>query len=84
MTFHRYLSRSNLGQVAKTVDRQLGSMGGQRITPCGLGDEDTGKMAEQFEAWSSSLLKGLQACGSSGQQPPSAQADAGDAELSDG
>lgn len=46
-------------QVAKTVDAQLGSLGGQRLVPLGQGDEDSGKMEEQFKAWSGVMLQAL-------------------------
>lgn len=46
-------------QVAHTVDGQLGALGGQRLLPCGQGDEDTGKMEQQFQDWSGDLLQAL-------------------------
>ena len=46
-------------QVAHTVDGQLGALGGQRLLPCGQGDEDNGKMEQQFQDWSSDLLQAL-------------------------
>ena len=41
------------------MDGQLGDLGGQRLLPCGQGDEDTGKMDQQFGAWSDDLLRAL-------------------------
>ena len=35
-------------------------MSAQQICNIGLGDEDTGKMAEHFQAWSRGLLEHLQ------------------------
>ncbi len=55
-------------QVAMTVDEQLGALGGQRLLPCGRGDEDTGKMEQQFAAWSDALLQALR------EGPPSDEA----------
>ena len=46
-------------QVAKLADEQLHSMGAQRLCNRGLGDEDTGKMAEQFSSWTQSLLSSM-------------------------
>ena len=46
-------------QVAKLADEQLHSMGAQRLCSRGLGDEDTGKMAEQFSSWTQSLLDSM-------------------------
>ncbi len=42
------------------MDAQLGALGGQRLLPLGQGDEDCGKMEEQFETWSSAMLQALQ------------------------
>ena len=47
-------------QVATLADEQLQSIGARRICSRGLGDEDTGKMAEQFADWSRGLLEHLQ------------------------
>jgi hypothetical protein len=57
-------------QVAKTVDGQLGSLGGQRIRPCGLADEDAGSLDQQFEAWTEDLLGALQVSASRGNALP--------------
>lgn len=46
-------------QVAKTVDAQLGALGGQRLLPLGQGDEDSGKVEEHFETWSGAMLQAL-------------------------
>ncbi len=44
-------------QVGKTVDRQLSAMGGQKLAPFGCGDEDGGKMQEQFQSWAQGILE---------------------------
>lgn len=44
-------------QVGKTVDRQLSAMGGQKLAPFGCGDEDCGKMQEQFQSWAQGILE---------------------------
>ena len=46
-------------QVATLADEQLHSMGAQRLCSRGLGDEDTGKMVEQFSSWTQSLLNSM-------------------------
>ena len=48
-----------LVQVAKLADEQLHSMGAQHLCSRGLGDEDTGKMAEQFSSWTQSFLDSM-------------------------
>ncbi|CAL8466621.1 g6157 [Coccomyxa elongata] len=53
------LYESNFNKVAKTADAQLGALGGQRLVPLGQGDEDSGNMEEQFEAWSGAMLQAL-------------------------
>ncbi|BDA41096.1 S-adenosyl-L-methionine-dependent tRNA 4-demethylwyosine synthase [Coccomyxa sp. Obi] len=53
------LYEANFNKVAKTVDAQLGALGGQRLVPLGQGDEDSGKLEEQFEAWSGAVLQAL-------------------------
>ena len=44
-------------QVGKNVDRQLGAMNGQRLAPFGCGDEDSGKLQQQFQAWAQNILE---------------------------
>ncbi len=44
-------------QVGKTVDKQLSAMGGQKLAPFGCGDEDSGKMQEQFQSWAQGILE---------------------------
>ena len=46
-------------QVARSADEQLHSMGAQRLCSMGMGDEDMGKMAEQFSSWTPSLLESM-------------------------
>ena len=44
-------------QVGQKVDKQLSQLGAHRLAPFGCGDEDSGKMPEQFQAWGQSLLE---------------------------
>ena len=44
-------------QVGKKVDSQLSAMKGQRLAPFGCGDEDSGKMQEQFQVWAQAILE---------------------------
>lgn len=57
------------------MDGQLGALGGQRLVPCGQGDEDTGKMDRQFEAWSCGLLGALRDSPSSAAESPQSNID---------
>ena len=68
-------------QVARLADEQLESMGARRICSSGMGDEDTGKMAQQFDDWSKGLLQHLQH-GSA--MPDNAEAGEADDAQSDG
>ena len=43
-------------QVGRTVDTQLAAMSGQRLASFGCGDEDSGKLQEQFQSWAQGLL----------------------------
>lgn len=44
-------------QVGKSVDKQLSAMSGQRLAAFGCGDEDSGQMQEQFQAWAQAILE---------------------------
>lgn len=43
-------------QVGRTVDTQLAAMSGHRLAPFGSGDEDSGKLQEQFQSWAQGIL----------------------------
>lgn len=43
-------------QVGRTVDAQLAAMSGHRLAPFGSGDEDSGKLQEQFQSWAQGIL----------------------------
>ena len=40
------------------MDRQLAAMSGQRLASFGCGDEDSGKLQEQFQSWGQDILEG--------------------------
>ena len=58
------------------ADEQLQSMGARRICSRGLGNEDTGKMAEQFLDWSKGLLDNLLHGSAAPEAAEEAEADA--------
>lgn len=39
------------------MDSQLAAMSGQRLASFGCGDEDTGKLQEQFQSWAQAILE---------------------------
>ena len=39
------------------MDKQLSQLGAHRLAHFGSGDEDSGKMPEQFQAWGRALLE---------------------------
>ena len=43
-------------QVGRTVDSQLAAMSGQRLASFGCGDEDSGRLQEQFQSWAQGIL----------------------------
>mmetsp|Transcript_6652 Transcript_6652/g.16002 ORF Transcript_6652/g.16002 Transcript_6652/m.16002 type:complete len:277 (-) Transcript_6652:58-888(-) len=45
--------------VARAADENLAALGGRRLVPVGLGDEDTNDMEAQFDRWSDDLLVAL-------------------------
>ncbi|DBA96026.1 hypothetical protein WJX77_003968 [Trebouxia sp. C0004] len=51
------LYTDHFNTVGKTVDRQLSAMGGQKLAAFGCGDEDSGKMQEQFQSWAQGILE---------------------------
>lgn len=50
------LTKTNM-QVGRTVDCQLAAMSGQRLASFGCGDEDSGKLQEQFQSWAQDILE---------------------------
>ena len=42
---------SNFNRVARCIDDWLHGLGGRRLMPCRLGDEDGHDMTAQFDAW---------------------------------
>ena len=52
------LLRSDVAwQIGQKVDKQLSQLGAHRLAPFGSGDEDSGKMPEQFQAWGQAILE---------------------------
>ena len=70
------LAQCVLTQVATLADEQLESMGARRICSRGAGDEDMGKMAQQFDDWSKGLLQSLQHGSAMPDHAEAAEADA--------
>lgn len=70
------LAPCTIAQVATLADEQLESMGARRICSRGMGDEDTGKMAQQFDRWSEGLLQNLQEGSAMPDKAQAAEADA--------
>ena len=63
--------------VSKRVHAHLSSLGASSLVPLGLGDEDGGRMTEQFKAWSSSVVNALSGGDPSSTAAPNAAATTG-------
>ncbi|KAL3153770.1 hypothetical protein ABBQ32_013358 [Trebouxia sp. C0010 RCD-2024] len=51
------LYSDHFNTVGRTVDCQLAAMSGQRLASFGCGDEESGKLQEQFQSWAQDILE---------------------------
>eukprot|EP00955_Chlamydomonas_euryale_P007674 81641-Chlamydomonas_euryale.AAC.3 len=51
--------QGNYNKVAKDMDRQLAALGGARLVPLALGDEDAGDTEQAFRDWSAKVVNAV-------------------------